>query len=157
MDKYFILRMIHILSALISTGTGAGIAFFMFMTYRSKNIEALVIVSKLVVRADWLFTAPAVVIQFVSGILLMNQLGYSFNSVWFYWVISLFVLVGICWLPVVVIQYRLRDLAKESLQKNEINQKLNNVMKIWIVLGIIAFSAIIVIYWLMIFKPFPIA
>ncbi len=156
MDKYFILRMIHILSAVVLTGTGAGIAFFMFMTYRSKNIEALVIVSKLVVRADWLFTAPAVVIQFVSGILLMNQLGYSFNSVWFYWVISLFVLVGICWLPVVAIQYRLRSLAKESLQKNKINQKLNSLMKIWIVLGIIAFSTIVIIYWLMIFKPFPI-
>ena len=31
MDSYLLLKLIHILSAVVITGTGAGIAFFMFM------------------------------------------------------------------------------------------------------------------------------
>jgi len=156
MDNYLLLKMIHIISSVVLTGTGAGIAFFMLMAYRSSNIEALIVVSRLVVKADWIFTAPAVITQFITGILLMNLLNYSFTSIWFYWVISLFILVGICWLPVVAIQYRLRKFAIESAKIGEAHPQLKKLMTIWTSLGIIAFTLIIVIFWLMIFKPFSI-
>lgn len=150
MEYYQLLKMIHLLSAMVLIGTGSGIAFFMFMANISKDIAALRVTTRHVVLADWLFTAPAVVVQFISGILLMNLLGYSFTSDWFVSVISLFVLIGCCWLPVVAIQYKLRALANAD-QFNA--QQFHYWMRIWTALGIPAFIMIVIILYLMVYKP----
>ena len=157
MDYYLMLKLIHILAAVVVTGTGAGIAFFMFMANRSNNPQVIYITAKHVIVADWIFTTPAVIIQIVTGIFLMNIQGYSFSSPWFYWVIGLFVFIGVCWLPVLKIQYKLRELAKISLDSNEVTPEFKSLMKTWTLLGIPAFLAILGIFWLMVFKPFPLA
>lgn len=142
---------------MILVGTGTGIAFFMFMASKSKNPQAIYITAKHVILADWIFTAPAVITQLITGILLMNNLSYSFSATWFYWVISLFIFIGICWLPVLRIQYQLYRLAKNNLEQNIISAEFKTLMTRWILLGIPAFSAIIVLLWLMVFKPFTLA
>lgn len=153
MDNYLLLKLVHIISAVVVAGTGTGIAFFMFMASRTKNPQVIFNTAKIVVIADWVFTAPAVITQFVTGILLMNLLGYSYSSSWFLAVISLFVFIGICWLPVLRIQYKLKDLSEVSLGDNEVGSEFNKMMRYWIALGIPAFIAILVIFWLMVFKP----
>ena len=155
MDSYLLLKMIHILSAVILAGTGTGIAFFMFMANRSKNIETIAITARHVVLADWIFTAPAVVVQFFSGMLLMMKLGYSFTSPWFFLVMVLFIFIGVCWVPVVIIQYRLRTISEASLMTGKIDPKFKKMMRLWTSLGVPAFATILVIFWLMIFKPLP--
>lgn len=155
MDSYLVLKLVHILAAVVVTGTGAGIAFFMFMANRSNNAQAIYVITQHVVLGDWLFTTPAVITQITTGLLLMNKLGYSFLSPWFYWVIGLVALIGVCWLPVLRIQYKLRDLAKVAIETNEVSQEFKALMKQWTLLGIPAFGAILVIFWLMVFKPFP--
>lgn len=157
MSSYLLLKMLHILSAIVVMGTGAGIAFFMFMANRSSNIVAIAVTARHVVLADWLFTAPAVVIQLVTGILLMQTLGYSFTSMWFLTVIVLFVFIGVCWLPVVAIQYRLKALAECSLATGGgvLDPKFIKMMRLWTALGVPAFVAILGILWLMVFKPLP--
>lgn len=155
MDNYLLLKMIHILSAVVLTGTGAGIAFFMFMASRTSNVAAIAVTARHVVLADWLFTAPAVVVQLVTGVLLMLRLGYSFTSTWFLWVIALFVFIGACWVPVVFIQYRLKSLANVSLSTGVIEPRFITLMKLWTVLGVPAFISILIIFWLMVFKPLP--
>ena len=154
MDSYLLLKLIHILSAVIVTGTGAGIAFFMFMANRSNDPRAIYVTAKTVILGDWIFTTPAVITQIITGVLLMNKLNYSFSSIWFYWVIGLFGFIGICWFPVVRIQYRLKQLAEQSLQSNHLNPEFKRLMRIWTLLGIPAFTAILVIFWLMVYKPF---
>lgn len=156
MDSYLILKMVHILSAVVIAGTGAGIAFFMFMAGRSSDVSAIALTARHVVLADWVFTAPAVVIQFVSGVLLMLKLGYSFTSTWFLLVIALFAFIGICWIPVVLIQYRLKALAATSLDEGVLNPDFAKMMRWWTALGIPAFASVLVIFWLMVFKPFPV-
>lgn len=153
MDSYFALKMIHILSATILTGTGIGIAFFMFMASRSNNAAAIAVTARLVVLADWVFTAPAVIVQFLSGVLLMQKLGYSFTSQWFITVVSLFIFIGLCWLPVVFIQYRLKAIADSN---DPLPSRFFQLMRYWTLLGIPAFTGIIAMFWLMIFKPFPV-
>lgn len=138
------------------TGTGAGIAFFMLMAYRSNNAQAIHVTAKHVILGDWIFTTPAIVTLFTSGIMLMNALGYSFASVWFTWVIGLFVFIGVCWLPVLYIQYRLRNLSEASLNSDDVSAEFKKLMRMWIFLGVLAFSAILVVFWLMVFKPFPV-
>ena len=156
MDNYLLLKMIHILSAVVVVGTGMGIAFFMFMANRSSNVAAIAVTARHVVLADWIFTAPAIVVQFVSGVLLMMKLGYSFSSTWFYLVLALFVFIGICWIPVVVIQYRLRALADSSLEAGVLDPRFTRMMRFWTALGVPAFTSILVIFWLMVFKPVPV-
>ncbi|WP_250655096.1 DUF2269 family protein [Alkalimarinus coralli] len=156
MDSYLLLKLLHILGAVIVTGTGAGIAFFMFMANRSNNAQAIHITAKHVILGDWLFTAPAVITQLITGALLMRELNYSIHSEWFYSVAALFVFIGLCWLPVLRIQYRLHALATDSIDENEVTPEFKRLMRIWTLLGIPAFTAIIVIFWLMVFKPFPV-
>jgi len=159
-DSYLLLKLLHILSAVVLTGTGAGIAFFMFMANRSENAEAIAVTARHVVLADWIFTAPAVVIQLITGILLMMKLSFSFTSPWFLWVIGLFGFIGLCWVPVVAIQYKLKRLASEllaseSVDKDEASAEFERLMWWWTLLGIPAFAAILVIFVLMVFKPLP--
>jgi len=156
LDSYLILKLLHILSAVVVTGTGAGIAFFMLMANRSNNVMAIAVIARHVVLADWIFTAPAVVVQFVTGVLLMLRLGYSFTSTWFYLVITLFIFVGVCWVPVIIIQYRLRVLADASLIAGQLDPGFKKMMRAWTALGVPAFAAILVIFWLMVFKPFAV-
>ncbi len=156
MDNYLLLKMIHIISAVVVAGTGTGIAFFMFMAHRSSNVAAIAVTARHVVLADWLFTTPAVITQLVSGVLLMNLLGYSFQSTWFYWVIGLFIFIGLCWLPVIAIQYKLKSFAAEALETGVLAPGFKTMMRWWTALGIPAFIAIIVIFWLMVFKPFSV-
>lgn len=153
---YLVLKYIHILSATILFGTGIGIAFFMLMAALSKNILLIAHTTRYVILADWLFTAPAVVVQFVTGTLLMKRLQYSFEAPWFHSVISLFIFIGCCWLPVVYIQYQLRKLARQAEQTGILGARFHSAMRWWIVLGIPAFTGILVMFWLMIFKPLAI-
>jgi len=156
LDNYLLLKMIHILSAVVVAGTGTGIAFFMFMANRSSNVAAIAVTARHVVLADWVFTAPAVVALFVSGMLLMSRLGYSFTSTWFFLVIAIFIFIGICWIPVVLIQYKLKALADLSLNTGVLDPRFKKLMRLWTALGVPAFTSILVIFWLMVFKPFPV-
>ncbi|WP_417578796.1 DUF2269 family protein [Nitrincola sp.] len=154
MDSYLLLKLIHIVSAVVVAGTGTGIAFFMFMANRSSNLPAIAVTARHVVLADWLFTAPAVVLQLVSGVLLMMKLGYSFTSTWFFIVMALFVFIGVCWIPVIFIQYKLKALADSSLKSGVLDPNFKSMMRWWTALGVPAFIAIVLIFWLMVFKPF---
>jgi len=76
----------HILSAAIIFGTGLGIAFFTWFGYRrairSRDVGSLRSVLRLTVIADACLTAPAVAFQAVSGVVLMNHLGWPLVSAW---------------------------------------------------------------------------
>jgi uncharacterized membrane protein len=105
------LKLIHILSSVLMVGTGFGSAFYMFMANRSRNVQAQMIVSRLVVKADWWFTTPAIIIQPVSGIAMMYLAGWPMDATWLLWSYGLYVLAALCWLPVVWLQVRMRNLA----------------------------------------------
>ena len=153
MDTYYLLRLIHIISATVLFGTGLGIAFFLFMAKRSGNSQAIRITAQHVVLADWIFTAPAVVVQAVSGYLLMQHLGYSFISLWFYTVVALFILVGLCWLPVVYIQIKIRDITKNHTANVTLFPPFQRLMALWTLLGIPAFTSVLILFALMVYKP----
>ncbi|UXD88120.1 DUF2269 family protein [Thalassolituus hydrocarboniclasticus] len=151
MTDYFLLKTLHILSAVVLMGTGSGIAFFMLMAVLSRSQETIRHVSRIVILADWLFTAPAVVVQLLSGLLLMSLLNVSFTSPWFLTVAALFILIGCCWLPVVWIQYQLH---REACMENGfLSVRFKRLMRLWIALGIPAFAAMLVLFWLMVAKP----
>nr|WP_270049524.1 DUF2269 domain-containing protein [Thalassolituus pacificus] len=145
------LKTLHILSAVVLMGTGSGIAFFMLMAVLSRSQETIRHVSRIVILADWLFTAPAVLVQLITGVWLMSLLNVSFTSPWFLTVAALFILIGCCWLPVVWIQYQLH---REACMENGfLSVRFKRLMRLWIALGIPAFAAMLVLFWLMVAKP----
>ncbi|MBN9289184.1 MAG: hypothetical protein BGO43_10035 [Gammaproteobacteria bacterium 39-13] len=149
--EYLILKYLHILSATFLFGTGIGTAFFMLMAYISKNIETIKYTTKHVVLADWVFTTPAVILQPITGIWLMLILHYPFNTLWFFLVIGLYLLAGLCWLPVVLIQYRLHKMVV-NMQTENLPKQFHLLIRWWIALGIPAFISLLVVYWLMVTK-----
>lgn len=154
MSVYLLYKLIHILSSVVLVGVGAGSAFYMFFTMRTRNVEAIAQVSRLVVIADWCFTTPAILVQPLTGYLLMKTLGFTFATNWIQWTLVLYVIAGACWLPVVWLQIRLRDMAAEaSAQHSNLPPLFWRYAKYWELLGYPAFIAMAVIYWLMVFKP----
>ena len=149
MDPYLAIKLLHIISATILFGTGLGTAFFMFQAYRSGNEEAMKSTTATVVLADWLFTTPAVIVQLATGLWLTYRLGIPYTSLWFVLVIGLFCLVGACWLPVVWIQIRLRNLIAAGSGIDECGP----LMRVWIALGVPAFTAVLVLFGLMVYRP----
>jgi uncharacterized membrane protein len=149
MELYLGIKLLHILSATLLFGTGLGTAFFMLQAYRSDDTQILRKTAETVVVADWLFTTPAVVLQIATGLWLTHRLGIPYDSLWFIAVIGLFILVGICWLPVVWIQIRVRN----RLRSGSTIDDCRPMMRSWIALGIPAFGSVVVIFGLMVYKP----
>jgi uncharacterized membrane protein len=153
-DLVLALKLIHVLGAAVLFGTGLGIAFFMWMAHRSRDPAAIAHTAQIVVVADALFTAGAVIVQPVSGALLAWALGYSVEDSWIVVSLVLYVLVGLCWLPVVGIQIKLRNLARAATaQKEELSPRYHRLFRVWFALGWPAFIGVIAIFALMIWKP----
>ena len=149
MILYLSVKLLHILSATLLFGTGLGTAFFMLQAYKSDNAGAMRMTTKNVVLADWLFTTPAIVVQIVTGIWLTQRLGIPYNSVWFITVITLFCFVGACWLPVVWIQIKVRNMLREGRPFADCKR----LMTAWFALGIPAFVTVLVLFALMVYRP----
>jgi len=154
MDFLF-LKWLHILSATLMFGTGLGTAFYMFVTNRSGNVQAIAVVSRWVVRADWWFTTPAVILQPLSGAAMIHLAGYSWDAPWILWSFGLYALAGTCWLPVVWLQIRMQRMAAQAAETNTpLPMTYWRYERIWTALGFPAFGALIVVYWLMVHKGF---
>lgn len=154
METLLLVRFVHIIGACVLLGTGAGIAFFMVMARRTDDPATIAHTSSVVVVADALFTATAVVVQPVTGVMLAQMLGWPLSSPWLAASIALYIFVGLFWLPVVWIQIRLRDLARTAVAENTaLPQSFERLYRIWFACGIPAFLAVLVIVWLMLARP----
>jgi uncharacterized membrane protein len=157
MTAYEIVKWLHIVSAAILFGTGIGIAFFTWAGYlwcrRLKELRALARILELTVVADWMFTAPAVTFQFLSGVYLLHAMGMPLVTLWSLLVLSLYGLAGACWIPVVAIQYRLRNEARAAASWDELSPQFARRFVRWFWLGVPAFGAVIALYAVMVSKP----
>jgi uncharacterized membrane protein len=151
---YFVLKFVHVIGAAVLLGTGAGIAFFMLVAHLRGNPVVIAGVARIVVLADFLFTATAVVAQPVTGTLLVWSVGYSFWDGWIVLSILLYLVTGAFWLPVVCMQMRMRDLAVAAVRERApLPQTYHRLFWWWFAFGFPAFGAVVAIFWLMIAKP----
>lgn len=152
--EYLIIKWLHIVSSTLLFGTGIGSAFYMLFSSLSRDVRAIAVVSRHVVRADWLFTATTVVFQPLSGFYMIHLAGYPLTSAWIVWSIALYLVAGACWLPVVWLQIRMRDMAQASARDNLALPALYwRYLRIWTALGIPAFFALVIVFYLMTAKP----
>lgn len=154
MSFYLTLKWLHILSSVVLVGTGFGSAFYMFFANRSNSIAAQAVVTRLVVRADWWFTSPTVIIQPLTGFTLAYLAGFPLGTPWLALSLLLFVLAGICWLPVVWLQIRMAAMAQQALADGTaLPAAYWRYARTWERLGYPAFVAMLGVFYLMVAKP----
>lgn len=154
MDLYTLLKVAHVVGAAVLLGTGAGIAFFMLMAHRVRDPALIAHTARTVVLADTIFTASAVILQPTTGAALAHLAGFPLLSGWIGLSLVLYVVTGLCWLPVVWIQIRLRDLATAAAAAGApLPDSYFRLFRVWFVLGFPAFGAVLGIVWLMVAKP----
>lgn len=154
MNTYLILKTLHILSSVLIVGTGFGTAYYLFFTNRLGRVSSIADVARLVVRADWWFTTPAVIFQPISGLWLAHIAGWDWTTPWIVASFVLFIVTGICWLPVVWLQVRLAKMAEQAAASNTALPELYwRYARRWEWLGYPAFIAMLGVYFLMVLKP----
>ncbi len=154
MNEYVVWKWLHVLSSTLLFGTGIGSAFYMLFTSLTRDARAVAVVARHVVIADWVFTATTVVFQPLSGLWMMHLAGFPLAATWIAWSFALYFLAGACWLPVVWIQYRMRDLAVAAAAADApLPPQYWRYLRVWVALGIPAFLALVVVFYLMVAKP----
>jgi len=154
MNTYLIVKWLHIMSSVVLVGTGFGTAFYLFFANRSGVVAAQAVVSRLVVRADWWFTTPAIVLQPATGLWLMHLMGLPLSTPWIVWTLALYGMAGLCWIPVVWLQLRMTAMAQAAYASGqELPAVYWRYARWWEGLGYPAFVAMLAIFYLMVAKP----
>ncbi|HMW18365.1 MAG TPA: DUF2269 domain-containing protein [Accumulibacter sp.] len=154
--SYLTLKTLHILSMVLLFGTGLGSAYYKWMTDRSRKLAAMALTNSHVVRADWCFTTPTVIFQPLSGVTMAYLADVPLSTPWIAVSLGLYGLAGICWLPVVWLQIRMRDLAEAALaSKSPLPESYWRMARWWFWLGVPAFTAMMMVVALMVFKHVP--
>jgi uncharacterized membrane protein len=150
---YLSLKYLHILSMVLLFGTGFGSAFYKWMADRSGNLAHIAVVNRHVVLADWIFTTPTVIFQPLSGLWMVYWLGLPLTTPWIAISLTLYVVAGLCWLPVVWLQIRMRNIANAALMsQTALPAQYWGYARVWFWLGVPAFGAMLLVVLLMVFK-----
>jgi uncharacterized membrane protein len=155
MTLYFAVKYLHVIGAIVILGTGSGIAFFMLMAHLSRDTAFIARTAAVVVTADMLFTLSAVIAQPVTGGVLMMLSSTSLREGWLHTALTLYVIAGAFWVPVVFMQREMRDLARVAAEKGQpLPPRYFALFRRWFAFGIPGFGSVMIILYLMIAKPF---
>ena len=154
---YLVLKWLHVISSAMLFGTGIGSAFYLVLATMSRDARAVATVSRYVVVTDWVFTATTAVFQPLSGFWLMHMAaGMPLATPWIAWSLALYAVAIACWLPVVWIQLRLRDLSVQAAAAGaQLPPAYWRLFRWWVALGFTAFMAFLEIFYLMVAKRPP--
>ncbi len=154
MTLYILLKWLHVIGATVLLGTGAAIAFFMVVAHRTKNAKTIADVASIVVLADYAFTLSAVIVQPITGAALAAAAGWKLTEGWIVASLGLYIFVGVFWIPVVFMQKKMRDLARNAARDAApLPEEYFRLYRTWFAFGFPAFFAVLTIFWLMIARP----
>ena len=151
--EYLVLKWIHIVSSTVLFGTGIGLAFFYFAAHRMEDLAAIKFATRIVVLGDFIFTTPSGFIQIISGTLLTWQAGWTLDATWLWIALVLFEFAGACWLPVVWLQIKMHKIARDATDLSQLPVVYWRYFRQWVLLGSLAFPALLAMFLLMIAKP----
>ncbi|MBR0796620.1 DUF2269 domain-containing protein [Bradyrhizobium jicamae] len=155
MTLFFLVKYLHLLGAIVILGTGTGIAFFMLMAHRTGDAAIIARTAATVVIADMIFTLSAVLLQPVSGGVLMALSATGIAERWLLASLALYAVAGLFWVPVIFMQIEMRNLARIAAEKNQpLPPRYFALFRRWFLFGIPGFGSVMIILWLMIAKPF---
>ena len=153
-NPYLWIKTFHVIGAAVLLGTGFGSAFFKLWADRTSEVNTIAFTSKTVVLVDWIFTTPAVIVQLVTGLMMVWQGDYALTEAWLMLTIGFFLLTGACWLPAVYIQVRCHNLAEQACRTGTaLSGEYRHLSRIWFWLGVVGFTSVWIIVGLMVMKP----
>ena len=153
---YLLIKWVHVLSSTILFGAGVGSAFHLFASSLRRRTGGVANSSRNVVLADWLLTTPAAILQPLTGIALAHKAGLPLSTPWVAWSLGLYAVAIACWLPVVVMQIRLRGGADAADGPGApVPAAYDRLFHWWTGLGLAAFLLFLLIFWLMVGKTLP--
>jgi uncharacterized membrane protein len=101
-----------------------------------------------------LFTLTAVLLQPVSGAVLMWLSSTAWSERWLMTSLGLYAVAGLFWVPVIFMQIEMRDLAAKAAGHNlGLPPRYFALFHRWFLFGIPGFGCVMAILWLMIAKP----
>jgi uncharacterized membrane protein len=152
-DSYLLIKTLHVLGATVLFGTGLGIAFF-FWSSRQSDDHARLFAARTTVRADFLFTLPAVILQPLTGAWLIAKGSIDPLASWILVSIALYTVAGLCWIPVVWLQIKMKRMLEASVAGKGFDvDAYERLRKTWFLLGWPAFIGLVAVFWLMVAKP----
>lgn len=152
-NTYYVLKYIHIISAILMVGTGFGSALYVFLSNRFGNLQTQYFTNRTVVFLDWVITTPTVIIQPITGVMLGNYLGMKFTSPWFINIYLLYLVIGCAWLPVVWFQINMKKLTDHAMHNNlPLDPRYKRHQRAWEALGYVGFSGAMAIFYIMVTK-----
>jgi uncharacterized membrane protein len=153
---YLVLKWVHVMSSTILFGAGVGSAFHLFASTLRRQVDGVAASTRNVVVADWLLTTPAAILQPVTGIWLVREMGLPLSTPWVAWSLGLYAVAIACWLPVVWLQIRMRDvMAAAANRRSPVPAAYDRYFHWWVGLGFAAFFAFLLVFWLMVVKRLP--
>lgn len=152
--SYLWLKLIHIISSTILFGTGIGTACNMYLAHQTRDTHIIATTARYVVFADWVFTTTSGIVQPITGFWMIYLAGYSLTSFWIWGSVLGYLIAACCWFPVVYLQIKMRNAALTSLKQNTPLPPLYfRYFKYWFCLGWPAFISLLIVFYLMTFKP----
>ena len=152
-----VLLALHILAAVVFVGNIITAAFWKTRADRSGNLETIAITARSLLQADYVFTAPGIVVLLATGIWMVGLSDWArFQEPWLGGSFVLLIITGVIWLAVLLPQQRrMVRLAQEGADAGALGPEYRRAGRIWSIFGGIATLLPILILFLMVFKPGP--
>ncbi|MHA6574401.1 DUF2269 family protein [Pseudomonas yamanorum] len=153
---YLGLKYIHIIAAIFLFGFGMGSYLYLIAASRTANPQVIAQVARMVVQFDTWITTPAGFVQIITGFLLIKLAGLPLTTEWVLTSLMIFLCVGALWLPVLVLQKRLQQMALSAVETGRpLDDGYRGVYRKWFWMGVFGFSGMFVIVLIMVTKMTP--
>jgi uncharacterized membrane protein len=153
-DSYSILKLIHVLSAALLIGVGAGSTFFVWYMHRSRDIGAISIATRAALLVEWWIVIPTVVVQPLTGLWMLEIHGRPVQQPWVTTALVLFGIAGVVWAATLVFKLRLRKLSHAAIEHGRpLAPNYHRVLSWWLALWWTLFALTLAILALMVWRP----
>lgn len=145
------LRLLHLLAAAVLLGLRLGGGWYLARALRSGDPAVVANVARGGLIAELVLTTPAVLVQLLTGLALADGLGLSLSTPWLAWALGVFIGVGVLWLPLLWIEYRIAVLASAADAAPPVSMRRWAVW--WHILEWAMLLGVLVLFWLMVYRP----
>ncbi|WP_246666929.1 DUF2269 family protein [Bradyrhizobium guangdongense] len=151
---YPALKLIHLVSATILFGGGIFAALLGTIVFGSRKAKLIAEVGPHIVKVESYLTVLSALAQIVTGLWLASLAGFPVLAGWLGWAFLLFCVAGLCWILGVWLQHRMVDLSRKAVETHsELPDAYQKHFRNWTLLGLPSTTAMIGIFYFMVFKP----
>lgn len=151
---YLVLKTIHVLAVVLFLGNITVGAFWKAFADKTGKPPVMAHTIDGIIRADRIFTIPAVIVLVLAGFAAAGMGHYSIlGTGWILWGLGLFVISGVAFGPIARVQRALLAVAQTGLQTAEQQAAYEALSRQWNVYGTIATVAPFAALVIMVLKP----